>query len=278
MRILITGAGGNLGAGLTGRLAGRHALVLSDVTPLKTKHEFVQLDVRDREAFVRATAGVDLIVHTPAWHGIHLRDHAETDFWDLNVDGTFNMFQAAIANEVPRVVWLSSQSVFSRDNIYGLTKVIGEELCSFYHRTHGIRCIILRPADFTPYRNRKQYGERLLRGGVDRGDVVAIAALAVENETIECEAFPVMREDPFTPEDVHRWRDNPGAVLERYVPGGHVLVERYNLDLPEEIAPPDVTSSKERLGYRPRHNFVTFLRALAEQDQRGTALTWLAGQ
>jgi len=277
MRILITGAGGNLASGLIERLEGRHALRLSDVTALETDHEFVRMDVRDREAFVRASEGVDVIVHTPAWHGIHLRDHPETDFWDLNVDGTFNLFQAAVANRVPRVVWLSSQSVFSRDNIYGLTKVVGEELCGFYHRRHGIRCTILRPADFTPYRSRKHYGERLLRGGVDRRDVHEIAALAVESGAIECDAFPVMREDPFTPEDVQRWQDNPGVVLERHVPGARVLVERYGLDLPGEISPPDITISKEILGYRPRYNFISFLRELAEHDRCGTAPEWLAG-
>jgi nucleoside-diphosphate-sugar epimerase len=278
MRILITGAGGNLGSGLIERLEGRHALRLSDVTPLETEHEFVPMDVRNREAFMRAAQGIELIVHTPAWHGIHLREHSETDFWDLNVDGTFNMFQAAVANRVPRVVWLSSQSVFSRDNIYGLTKVIGEELCGFYHRRHGIRCTILRPADFTPYRDLKHYGERLLRGGVDRRDVQDIAALAVENGTIACEAFPVMREDPFTREDVQRWPDDPGGVLDRHIPGARVLVERYGLELPEEISPPDVTASKEQLGYRPRYNAISFLRELAEHDRRGTAREWLAGR
>lgn len=278
MRILITGAGGNLGTGLIERLEGKHELRLSDASPLETDHEFIRLDVRDRDAFVRAAVGMDLIVHTPAWHGIHLRDHPETDFWDLNVGGTFNMFQAAVANRVPRVVWLSSQSVFSRDNIYGITKVVGEELCAFYHRAHGIRCVMLRPADFTPYRDRKHYGERLLRGGVDRRDVHEIVALAVENEDIECAAFPVMREDPFTPEDVERWRDNPAAVLERHVPGARALVETYGLDLPDSISPPDIAVSKERLGYRPRHNFITFLRELAQQDERGSGHEWLAGR
>ncbi len=278
MRILITGAGGNLGSGLVERLEGRHDLRLSDAAALETGHEFVRMDVRDREAFVGAAAGMDLIVHTPAWHGTHLRDHPETDFWDLNVDGTFNLFQAAVANRVPRVVWLSSQSVFSRDNIYGITKVVGEELCGFYHGAHGIRCAILRPADFTPYRDRKHYGERLLRGGVDRRDVHDIVALAVENEDIGCEAFPVMREDPFTPEDAEQWRHDPAAVLERYFPGARTLVETYGLDLPGSISLPDIIVSKERLGYRPRHNFITFLEELAEQDKQGSAPAWLAGR
>ena len=277
MRILITGAGGSIGSGLTERLGNQHALRLSDVGVPETEHEFVQMDVRDREAFARAAEGMDLIIHTPAWHGIHLRDHAESDFWDLNVTGTFNMFQAAVANEVPRVVWLSSQSVFSRDNIYGLTKVVGEELCGFYHRKHGVRCTILRPADFTPYRNRQHYGERLLRGGVDRRDVIEITALAAENDAIELEAFPAMRDDPFTPEDVRGWRSNRETVLERHVPGARELIERYTIDLPEEIALPDIAIAKERLGYTPRHNFVTFLQELAEHDRCGTAPEWLAG-
>ncbi len=277
MRILITGAGGNLASGLIERLESRHELRLSDVAPIETGYEFVRMDVGDREAFTRVADGVDLIVHTPAWHGIHLRERPETDFWDLNVGGTFNLFQAAVANRVPRVVWLSSQSVFSRDNIYGLTKVVGEELCGFYHRAHGIRCTILRPADFTPYRDRKQYGERLLRGGVDRRDVHDAVALAVESEDIECEAFPVMREDPFTPEDVERWRQDPGAVLERHFLGARTLIERYGLALPATINPPDISISTERLGYRPRYNFITFLGELAERDQAGDAVEWLRG-
>lgn len=276
MRILITGAGGNLGSGLVEHLETRHELRLSDAAALETNHEFVRMDVRDRDGFVRAAHGVDLIVHTPAWHGIHLREHSETDFWDLNVNGTFNMFQAAVANGVPRVVWLSSQSVFSRDNIYGVTKVVGEELCGYYNRARGIRCTILRPADFTPHRSRKHYGERLLRDGVDRRDVVDIAATAVENETIEYEALPVMREDPFTPEDVEQWADDPASVLERHLPGARTLVERYGLDLPDRITPPDIGLSRERLGYRPRHNFITFLRELAERDREGNAVGWLA--
>ncbi len=49
MRILITGAGGNLGSGLIERLEGRHELRLTDASELQTPHEFVWMDVRDRE-------------------------------------------------------------------------------------------------------------------------------------------------------------------------------------------------------------------------------------
>ena len=276
MRVLITGAAGNLGRGLTDRLASRHDLRLADLVPMETTQPFVQLDVRQPQPYVDAAAGVDLIVHTPAWHGIHLRTRTEREFWELNVDGTFNLFQAAVANQVPRVVWISSVAVHNRDNIYGFSKVLGEELCQFYFQVHGIRCIMLRPADFTPYRGRKHYGERLLRGGVDRRDVSQAAALAVDNATITCAAFPVLRADPWTPEDVEVWRQDPLAVLEHYVPQARELVTRYGLQLPEQIEVPDISATRNALGYQPQHNFVSFLQELAEREQVGDAAVWLA--
>ncbi len=276
MRVLITGASGNLATGLAERVAGRHELRLADLVPMETTHEFVQVDVRQAEQYVGAAEGVDLIVHTPAWHGIHLRSRSEREFWELNVDGTFNLFQAAVANRVPRVIWISSVSVHNRDNIYGFSKVIGEELCDFYHRVHGIRCIMLRPADFTPYRDRKHYGERLLRGGVDRRDVHQAAALAVENDAITCAAFPVLRTDPWTPDEVDLWRHDPLAVLQHYVPQARELVATYGFQLPEQIDVPDISATQSGLGYHPAHNFVSFLRELAEREQAGDAATWLA--
>lgn len=276
MHILITGAGGNLASGIIAPLASRHELRLADVVPVETPHEFLLADVRDPDALIAAAGGIDVIVHTPAWHGIHLSSRREREFWELNVGGTFNLFQAADANDVRKVVWMSSQSVHANDTIYGVTKIVGEELCQFYHRVHGIRCIMLRPADFTPYRTTKQYGERLLRGGVDRRDVQQAAILAVENETVACEAFAVVREDPFTAEDVRSWPHDPRSVLERAFPGAWALVERFELELPERIAQSDISAIHAQLGYRPRYNFFSFLGDLAQQERHGDAASWLA--
>ena len=277
MRILITGAGGSLGAGLAASLAPRHTLRLSDLQAIETAHRFVQADIRRREDVLPLAEGMDVVVHTPAWHGMHLRSRGQDAFWDVNVNGTFNMFQSVVAHGVRRVVWISSMSVHDRSNIYGLTKVVGEELCAFYHRTAGIACILLRPADFTPYPNRKRYGERLLRGGVDRRDVVAAAALAVENTEAAFEALPVLRWDPFTAGDVAAWADDPLAVLEHHRTGAADLVQRYGLSLPERIGRPDPAATRECLGFHPRYNFFSFLEKLAVHDAAGDADAWLAG-
>ncbi|HEU0164812.1 MAG TPA: NAD(P)-dependent oxidoreductase [Thermomicrobiales bacterium] len=184
MRILVTGASSNLASGIIEPLATNHELVLSDIVPVESAHPFVEADVRKRDEIIAAAKGVDVIIHTPAWHGIQLKTHSEAEFWELNVDGTFNMFQAALANGVKKVIWISSQSVFSNENIYGITKIVGEELCRYYHRVHGISVLMLRPHDFTPIRSHRHYGERLLRGGVDRRDVHQATVLAVDNTTV----------------------------------------------------------------------------------------------
>ena len=218
-----------------------------------------------------------MVVHTPAWHGIHLRERLERDFWEVNVDGTFNVLQAAVAGGARKVVWISSTSVRSRENIYGLSKVLGEELCAYHHRVHGLRCLVLRPGNFTPYRSNREYGERLARGGVDRRDVHQAAALAVDNETVEYGVFVVLQDMLYTPADVEAWPDDPAAVLERHVPGARGLVERYAISLPERISPPDTAPTREALGYRPRYTFLGFLRELADHDTAGYATSWLDG-
>src|SRR4051812_10765835 len=114
MKILITGAGGNVGRGMVPRLLSRgHDLVLSDVNPLPPPLEqqpFVQCDVQCGFGLERAAAGCDLVLHLPAWHGIHSKVKTEIDYWRLNVDGTFWMFQAARSAGITRVVFLSSMA------------------------------------------------------------------------------------------------------------------------------------------------------------------------
>lgn len=188
MRILITGAGGNVGKGITARLrAAGHELVLADLNRLPDAEPyrgltFVQGDAQIGEGFERAARDCDVIVHTAAWHGIHMGAKTEADFWRLNIDGTFWMFQAAVAAKVKRVVFLSSQAWHGHYDKYAFTKVVGEELCEYNRRNHGIRYVAIRPADFTPWGDNfvNNYGLRLLYGGVDREDVLDCIQRSIE--------------------------------------------------------------------------------------------------
>src|SRR5690242_4598646 len=88
VRILLTGAGGNIAKGVAPKLLDLgHELVLSDVVRPEGLDEgvpFFQIDVQDGFGLDKAAEGCDLIVHTPAWHGIHWRSQTEIDFWRLN--------------------------------------------------------------------------------------------------------------------------------------------------------------------------------------------------
>src|SRR5439155_14827649 len=89
MRILITGAAGTLGTALAPALAtAGHEPVLFDIQSLNTPYRAIRGDVRKLTDVSNATEGADLIVHTAAIHGIHLRNHSAQDFYDLNITGT----------------------------------------------------------------------------------------------------------------------------------------------------------------------------------------------
>ncbi|MBW7457037.1 NAD-dependent epimerase/dehydratase family protein [Paenibacillus sepulcri] len=258
MKILITGASGSVASGVTGQLDRKHEITLSDVVAVDTPLPFHRADVRQIGALDQASEGMDVIIHTPAFHGIHMGKHSEQEFYDLNITGTFQMFQSAVRNKVRRVVWLSSMSFYG-DDFYAYTKKIGEQLCRFYHESHGIEVIMLRPADFTPYPDIRHYGERLLHGGVDRRDVIGAVALAVEG-TAAFGAYRIVREDRFTKDDVEAYPESPLEVWDRLYPGAKKIIEAYHLQLPSEIRIPDLSKEKQELGYSPKYNFGTFMQ------------------
>ena len=287
MRILITGAGGNIGKGMVPRLAAAgHDLVLSDVNRLPDAAPFaglpfVQCDVQAGFGLERAAAGCDLILHTPAWHGVHWRDKTEADFWRLNVDGTFWMFQAARGAGVQRVVFLSSQAWHGRYDKYGFTKRVGEELCEYNRRSHKTRYVSVRPADLTPWGGDwvNRYGARLLYGGVDRDDVLdcierSVEALAKElPEGAEPEGIVVnaVRPSAFSAEQIANWEADPVAACERVFPGSRTLVEKYAIDIARKPGLPDPGEGAAAIGAAPRHHFGTFLEDLKRRDAEGGA-------
>ena len=270
MKILITGATGNVGQGVTERLRTRHSLVLHDLGSFETDLPYFQGDIQTGDRLVKAAEGCEMIIHLPAWHGIHMRAKSEVDFWRLNVDGTFWMFQAAVQQGVKKVVYLSSGAWHNRYEKYGFTKVIGEELCEYYWRNHQIRYIALRPGGFTPWGSDfLKYGQRFLTIGVDRRDVLDAVELAVENPSITNDSFPIMPDNPFSADELREWERDPLAVLERRVPGSARLVRQYGLDVSNPPRVHDIEKTKRLLGWQPRYHLLTFLEELKRLDAEG---------
>ena len=224
MKILLTGANSNVGRGMIPRLtAAGHTLVLSDINALPEKapfvgHEFLQADVQIGVGLERAAMGCDAILHLPAWHGIHWNSKTEADFWRLNVDGTFWMFQAAQSAGIKKVIFLSSQAWHGHYDKYGFTKRIGEELCEYSRQRHRIRYVAVRPADFTPYQSYLHYGTRLLYGGVDRDDVLDCIEASVDYAGDDSFFVDAVRPNAFTDAQTENWESDPLGVCEIPLP------------------------------------------------------------
>lgn len=285
MRILITGATGNIGKGMIPRLrdAG-HDPVLTDVSlpPDGAPYSglpFIQCDLAAGFGLERAARGCDLILHLAAWHGLHAQRRNEIDFWRLNVNGTFWMFQAAQSQGVRRVVFVSSEAWQYHYDKYGFTKRIGEELCEYNRVNHAIGYIAVRPYDLTPWGDDwlNGYGTRLLRGGVDREDVLDCVYASVEylgsqrqpGAQVEGLVVNAVRAEAFDEAQIADWERDPPGVCERIFPGSRRLIEKYGLDVKAKPRRMELGPGAAKVGYSPRRHFGTFLAELARLDAAG---------
>jgi len=158
-RLLLTGAGGNLGRQLRVALAEWADIVrVSDIVPTgetAAHEEAVTVDLADREAVTHMVEGVDAIVHLG---GISI-DAPFDDLIEANIRGTYNLYEAARRHGVKRVVFASSNHAIGfhpvtevldadapqrPDSLYGVTKCFGESLSRYYFDRFGIETVCLR--------------------------------------------------------------------------------------------------------------------------------------
>jgi UDP-glucose 4-epimerase len=114
-------------------------------------------DVRDTDVLNDAMKGVDGVVHLAAMWLLHCKDYPRTAF-HVNIEGTFNVLEACVANKVKRLIYSSSASVygdadevpmtethpFNNRNFYGSTKIAGEAMCRAFHDRYGLSYVGLR--------------------------------------------------------------------------------------------------------------------------------------
>ena len=98
MNIFSTSGAGDLGLLLARDLEMRGDMpvrmdIRKPINPSRGK--FVLGSILDRDLLLKSIESADVVEHIAPWHGIHLvtgKKNAD-DFWDLNVTGTFNVFQ-----------------------------------------------------------------------------------------------------------------------------------------------------------------------------------------
>ena len=87
-------------------------------------------DVRDLPRLVRATRGVDVIVHAAALKQVPAAEYNPFEAVQTNVIGAENVVSAAIENDVPLTLALSTDEAVNPVNLYGATKLCAEKIVS----------------------------------------------------------------------------------------------------------------------------------------------------
>src|SRR3954451_5926874 len=85
-------------------------------------------DIRDLPRLIRATRGVDVIVHAAALKQVPACEYNPFEAVQTNVIGAENVVSAAIENEVPATIALSTDKAVNPVNLYGATKLCQEKL------------------------------------------------------------------------------------------------------------------------------------------------------
>ncbi|MEW2303701.1 NAD(P)-dependent oxidoreductase [Streptomyces sp. NPDC006655] len=158
--LLLTGAAGGLGTLMRSLLPEYgYALRLLDVRPVEGEPDAITADLADKQALREAVRGVDAVLHLA---GISLEAPFEK-ILRSNIEGTYNLYEAAREAGVRRIVFASSNHAvgYTRaprageplipvdtprrpDTFYGLSKSFGEDLAQLYWDRHGLETVSVR--------------------------------------------------------------------------------------------------------------------------------------
>ena len=175
-KILIIGAGGQLGSELTQALwqrFGKNDVIATDIKDpggILSQANFEILDVLDRKRlfdFIQKN-GITQIYHLAAV--LSATGEKSPGFaWHLNMDGLIHVLEAAAAFKIEKIYWPSSIAVFGPNTpkdhtpqntimdpstIYGISKLAGERWCEWYFRKHGVDVRSLRYPGLIGYKTK----------------------------------------------------------------------------------------------------------------------------
>ena len=139
--VLITGACGTVGSELTRQVVGAGASSVVCIDNNESELFFLQqeflnddhvevylADIRDLDALKLRMQGIDIVLHSAALKHVGLCEESPVQAVRTNIDGTQNVIDAALAAQVERVVFTSSDKAVNPTNVMGTTKLMGERL------------------------------------------------------------------------------------------------------------------------------------------------------
>lgn len=85
-------------------------------------------DVRDKERLTRAMRGVDYVIHAAAMKQVPAAEYNPMECVKTNINGAENVIDAALHNNVERVIALSTDKAANPINLYGATKLASDKI------------------------------------------------------------------------------------------------------------------------------------------------------
>jgi UDP-N-acetylglucosamine 4,6-dehydratase (inverting) len=139
--IVITGGTGSFGIKFTDlifKTSAPHSVRIfsrSELLQMQMKNifqdnrlRFLIGDVRDRNRVYRALNGVDIIIHAAALKQVPTCEYNPIEAVRTNIEGSINIIDAAIDNQVEKVMAISTDKAVHPVNLYGATKMVAEKL------------------------------------------------------------------------------------------------------------------------------------------------------
>jgi nucleoside-diphosphate-sugar epimerase len=286
MKVLLTGGSGNLGQTLMPRLLNRGDIpVILDVRApgdLTKGAVFIEGSILDRATLPKTFRGCDCIVHIAAWHGIH-EDRGEKnsyDFFDLNVRGTFEVFEAAASLGIDKIIYISTTSVYRPDTLYGRSKILAELIAEDYRKHRHLNVLTLRPRGFIPFWDRDVYARYsdwarwFWKGAVHIDDVAAAVMLSLDlisrQQPAQQLVLTLDSAYEYTDADLDHWdADGAGSTFRRYYPEYYDLALSYGLDPALKPTRLDISETVRWLGYKPSYSLANLLSELAAYGDSG---------
>ncbi len=170
MKVLVTGGAGFIGSNLCERLVKeKYDVVCLDnfitgkrenIKDLLNKEKFrlIEGDIRDYETCLKATSGVDMVLHEAALGSVPRSIENPLLTHQCNVDGFVNMLNASRENNVERFIYASSSSVYGDSDVlprvedkigkplspYAVTKLTNELYANNFASVYGMKVIGFR--------------------------------------------------------------------------------------------------------------------------------------
>ena len=281
-KVVITGSSGRMGRALYWQLAPDHHVTGIDLSASSSTN--LIMDIRDEDSLRRVFEGADTIFHAAALHAPHVGLYPDKAFYEINVNATEKICQAAMACGVSKLVftsttalygyanqedgkaaWINEQTVPKPRTIYHQTKWAAEQVVKD-HSGERLSVSVIRMSRCFPEPANVMAVYRLHRG-IDYRDVAMAHVLAGQLQEKDFDVYVVSGTTPFLKSDRIRMYEDPETVIrERYPPLAHEF-DRRNWKFPKTIDRVyDASYAQKALGWQPKKGPLDVCRQFDDQD------------